>query len=364
MLGSIPVRTLVQVLTAAALLVTVTSSAWGQANRANQSQLRWYDAYDQALAAIKKADWTTAEKLLLQAQASGTKPGPRVFAYGDRYIRYFPDYQLGIVYLNTNRDREAEAAFARLGTLLQPKDPEYAAFERQRREATFNRSFEEAVALAQKGDFTTAQARLGEARATKFDDTKVSRLSQDITAEMAKLAKAQTPPAGGSPAPVQQPPPYTQAPTTAGGNIPTTVGSTPPNVASRPGVITPRADPLTPSASTVKPGPSDNETFKNPGVIQPPSPAALRNGLLAFFSGDYGAAVPLLARAAEQPASNPRAAVFLACAKVGLVLTGGADAMLLREARVDFQSANARQALSAADRRLISPRVLQQLETP
>jgi hypothetical protein len=41
------------------------------------------------------------------------------------------------------------------------------------------------------------------------------------------------------------------------------------------------------------------------------------------------------------------------------VLTGGADEVLLREARADYQSA---QALVASDRRFISPKVLAVLE--
>ena len=40
---------------------------------------------------------------------------------------------LAVVYLNTGRDREAEAAFERVRTqnVIGAKDPEYAAFQRQ-----------------------------------------------------------------------------------------------------------------------------------------------------------------------------------------------------------------------------------------
>jgi len=85
---------------------------------------------------------------------------------------------------------------------------------------------------------------------------------------------------------------------------------------------------------------------------------------MAFFSGDYRRAIPLLDAAAQQPGASPRARVFLACAKVSLVLTGGGDAALLREARADFQSVDLTRNLTDEQRRFISPRVLQQLETP
>jgi hypothetical protein len=121
---------------------------------------------------------------------------------------------------------------------------------------------------------------------------------------------------------------------------------------------------ITPPSSTVRnPKITPNQTFDRQPPVVPPSTATLRNGLFAYFSGDYRSAIPLLTSAADQPGANSRAAIFLACAKVGLALTGGGDAALLREARTAFQSANLQSTLSAADRRLISPRVLQQLES-
>lgn len=367
MLGSISVRSICWRLALTSLIVALTIPVSGQANRANQAQARWYDAYQQAVSAVQRRDWPTAERLLLQALSSGTKPGPRVFAYGDTYIRFVPDYYLGVVYLNTNRAQEAEAAFARVRSqkIIAAKDPEYTAFERQGKEATFNRAFGEAQQLATKGDFTQANSRLDEARTTRIDDTKVTMLAREITQQM---AKAQVPPPvnADSPvqAPVQQPATVAQTPpsTTAGG-IPNNY--TPPNASNtNAGVITaPRVNPTVPKAGVGRTPPDANKTFANQGVILARQ-TALRDGLLAFFSGDYGSAIPLLASAAQEPSASPRAQVFLACAKVGLVLTGGGDAAMLREARAAFQNADAQRNLSAADRRFISPRVLQQLETP
>ena len=84
------------------------------------------DAYREAVRAVERRDWAAAEKLLTQAQTTGQKPSARAYTYGDTYIRFFPDYYLGVVYLNTNRHREAEAAFARFASqkLVTSKDPD------------------------------------------------------------------------------------------------------------------------------------------------------------------------------------------------------------------------------------------------
>lgn len=359
-----PVNAIGRVFLLAAAIAAATVALGAQANRANQAQLRWYDAYAQAERAIQKRDWATAERLLLQAQSSGTKPGRRVYKYGDSYGPYFPDYYLGIVYLNTGRDREAEAAFARVRSqnVIGAKDPEYAALQRQSSEATFNRAMGEAVALNSKGDFTGARARAEEARGTGFDNAKATKLLQDITVQMAKATPPDT-----TPAPTPPPSSSQTPPTSAANQTQIPVGSTPNAALPNQGVIPPPVT-ASPRPSTVVSAPKTplnpaNRTFDRQPPVIPPSTGALRNGLLAYFSGDYRGAIPLLTAAAEQAGASPRAAAFLACAKVGLVLTGGGDVALLREARAAFQRADLRSTLSAADRRLISPRVLQQLET-
>ena len=100
-----------------------------------------------------------------------------------------------------------------------------------------------------------------------------------------------------------------------------------------------------------------------PDYGQPTSaPTDLRDGLLAFFSNDYRRAVPLLENAARQSGASPRARAFLSCARVALVLTGGAGPQMLRQAREEFLAADLGSAMTAGDRRYVSPRVLEQLE--
>ncbi len=345
-----------------ALVVALTLSVSAQSNRASQAPARWYDAYREGVAAVQRRDWVTAERRLLEARSSGQKPGRRVLMYGDSYTSFLPDYYIGVVYLNTNRAQEAEGAFERVRSqgIIGVRDPEYAAFERQGREATFNRTFVDAQQLVAKGDFTQASNLLNQARATKVDDSKVAALSREIAQQMAVVQKAPVQPAPSlppsatteqvqtrpAPSPVQPKPSDTMA-----GGLPNTYKA-----------------PMI-SKAVVKPK-GGSETFPKQGVIVPPPPTqpgsspGLQSGILAFFSGDYGDAVPLLQSAAQQPGMALRARAFLACAKAGLVLTGRADAGLLREARADFESADAMRNLTAAERRFISPRILEQLERP
>ena len=179
-------------LRSAFVAVLVMSFSWQSSASQSQAQGRWYDAYQEGVRAVQKRDWAAAEKLLLQAQSSGPRPARRVFTFGDTYIPFIPDYYLGVVYLNTNRDQQAEAAFARVNsqTLIGAKDPEYVAFERQGREATFNRAFGEAQQLVAKGDFVQANSRLEQARTTRIDDAKVKALSGEIVQQMAKADSA------------------------------------------------------------------------------------------------------------------------------------------------------------------------------
>ena len=86
-----------------------------------------------------------------------------------------------------------------------------------------------------------------------------------------------------------------------------------------------------------------------------------RNGLLAYFTGDYGEAIRQFETMAQTNAPA-RVRLFLACARAGVVLTGGGDAVMLRTARAEYREAGGANALLAQDRRFISPKILALLE--
>jgi tetratricopeptide (TPR) repeat protein len=94
-------------LRAAAIVVALACLATPVATR----QLPWYELYDQAIAHIEKGEWPQAEAKLLAAKKAGPRPGRTVLRYGALRTEYFPDYYLGVVYLNTGRYRDAVRQF-------------------------------------------------------------------------------------------------------------------------------------------------------------------------------------------------------------------------------------------------------------
>lgn len=310
-------------------------------------QGRWYDSYRDGVAAADRGDREAAVRLLQQAKRDGPAPGRRVFTYGSQYIAFLPDYYLGVAHLAGDDFAAAVAAFAEVEKqgVVRPGDPEYAAFTRHARAATAGAAFDDARRLLAGGDFQQAEARLEAARTGGFATAKVEGLASEIASQ--RRATAST---VAVPDPV--PPSVTQ-----------TLPSTAPSVPGDYGLGTEKSPynptgPVGPSvdADSKTPDPRIPDTRQSGPASQTTISAAGRRGILQYFSGNYRDAVTLLARAA-----SPREVAFLACAKASLVLAGGADMALLQEARADFRGAAT--GLPAADRRFISPRVLQALET-
>lgn len=81
----------------------------------------------------------------------------------------------------------------------------------------------------------------------------------------------------------------------------------------------------------------------------------------AYLSGQYDQTAQLLAAAAGGAAASPRAAFYLACSRAALVILGQGDPAALSEARDALARAGGA-AQFPADRRYISPRVLQMVE--
>jgi hypothetical protein len=302
-------------------LGTLAFAIAGLLSRPGSAQsTRWYDDYNAGVAAAKRGDWQQAEPLLQRAKQANPKQGRSVYTYGDRFIEYVPDLWLAQVYANTNREDDATTAIGRLAAILPVGDSRVAAVEKRVAEVKASRP----AAVARGGPSvdpgqTTTPSGGNSGAAPAGSGTRPS------------LPGGLLP--GGSP-------------TTYTG----TIGAPPPNV---------------PTAAAKIPPTKPSQTFPSGPVNVPPSPS-LRNGVLAYFSGDYRSAVPLLETASRVAKDAPRALAFLAFAKVALVLTGGADPTLLQQARVDFQSFQnvtggpPDNSLSS----LISPRVLAELQNP
>ena len=78
------------------------------------------------------------------------------------------------------------------------------------------------------------------------------------------------------------------------------------------------------------------------------------------FTGDYGEAIRQFETMAQTNAPA-RVRLFLACARAGVVLTGGGDAVMLRTARAEYARRAARTRCSRMSR-FISPKILALLE--
>jgi len=90
------------------------------------AQQNWYDLYDQAIIHLQRGEYQQAETKLRQAQKIGPAPGRSVPLYGMLRRPFFPDFYLGVVFLNTNRPAEALKAFALArAQKLDPQDREF-----------------------------------------------------------------------------------------------------------------------------------------------------------------------------------------------------------------------------------------------
>ena len=95
-------------------------------------QGRWFELYDQAVAHVAKGEWAQAEQKLVQARKLGPRPGRAVLRYGTVRESFFPDYYLGVVYLNTDRPRDAAKQFEiASGQSPDPRDREFAQLQTQ-----------------------------------------------------------------------------------------------------------------------------------------------------------------------------------------------------------------------------------------
>lgn len=312
------------VLVATLLMLLVTSIA--------AQQRLWYQLYDEALQHVRRSEWVQAETKLKQAQKEGPAPGRTVLRYGMLRDDYFPDFYLGVVYLNTNRPKEATQAF------------------QQARSQKLNLQDREFVTIA---DY--------EARAQR----EAQRLAVNDPAAPLKPTDNPVPgPGPGSPAPVPASP-VPAAPVPDPGaerkrleaqfeqalqnrNLPTArqvLGELQKAV----------TDLKIVAGYTARVATLDREIRLS---------ASERSAMRAFFAGNYRQAVAAL-NAIEQEIGgplSPRGYFYRACGIAAQALSAPqADSKALSEARRQYAEAMKNRQVIAPDRRYVSPRILQAL---
>jgi hypothetical protein len=341
------------------------SSAQRPSSSDSPSSLRWYEAYDEGVAAVRRGDWKRAEAMLLSAKQRHPEQGTEVFYYGQTYRPFVPDYYLAQVYLGTGRSAEALTTLGAVkkAGLADEKDP----------------AFRDVLGRAQ--DAVVAQARREATNDRRAEVQRLVSALRAVGADPGLIGEFQPYLDGASNAPEVKPPlvasanPNAQnAQTMAGGRVgdyasgfglPGGIDSnrpTFPNAATGTGGS---ASSSTGNTASV-PGARGNRlaggrTTRSTPADAPAAALDWSGGLRAFLAGDYPTASSLLAGGADSSAP-PRVQLYLACARVGQVLVGAGDTALLRSARETFRSAGLAAAIGPDDRNYISPRILAQLE--
>ena len=321
-----------------ALFIASQSAAQSLPGRRADSRA-WYQAYSDGIKLIDQKNWQAAIDSLEAAKRAGgaPKPGKNVPFYGDVYKDFIPDYYLGVAYLNLKQYTQADRAFAgvRASGLIGPNDRSYPQFETQ---ATAARS----GALQAQTPVQNASTAPGAGGAAAANGTPTAGLPSAI--------QQTTPPSNtAATSVVQQPPAQTPSPPIAqtqqapsGSKIPSPPVS---NSAANVGNSRPVA-PIRPNP-TIAPG---------SGVA-----ANEQAAIGAYLSGQYDQASALLSNAVAGRGATPRAYFYLACSRTALAILGQGDAASIKDARENTLKRAGDPAQFIADRRYISPRILEQL---
>jgi hypothetical protein len=100
---------------------------------AARAEAQWYKTYADGVKAVKDQKWELAEQKLKdsirEAEREGKRPGRRVLTYSQLRPPFVPDFYLAIVYANTKRPKEADAALnkVRAADWVDQGDPEFTA---------------------------------------------------------------------------------------------------------------------------------------------------------------------------------------------------------------------------------------------
>lgn len=279
----------------------------------------WYDAYESGVRAFQSGNLQLAEQKLKAALKAQPTQGRRIKAYGTKFIRYMPEYYLGLINIRQGRYPEGlkQLESAQASRLVGPSDPEYnelktaaqLAQERLTPKVPEKSSPEAVASTGPQSDTTDLLRQSGKSTA-------------DIPAETAKKeieAREASPPAADTNA------------------IHETEN---------------RIDHAKEKESTAR-----NEKAESP------APAihndAELDALTAYYSGDYARAITLFQDLARD---NPSARIqfYLGCSYAALGLIQGREGQdSIRKAQEYFARARKLNASLQVDSRYISPRVLQ-----
>ena len=344
-----------------------------------RAELLWYDAYESGMKAFQSGNINRAERLFITALKEQPDQGNRIKAYGTRFIRYFPDFYLGIVYIRQGRYEEGLKQLEKTKTskLISRQDPEYSelltysqmAEERLKPPAPLpagndttaaKRSQVEAAALLEKAHELIGEGRLEEARdalqsALEKDPSSKSLVdvSVEITQKELELRSLQEREKTKRQfdllmAQVNQ--------EIAGRHY------------ARASAILQEASDLrldekAVAAAAGRIAAAEGQEIQPPEAEKPaaqqPDPAELQ-ALTSFYSGEYNRAIAQFEKVAAAGRDSARVAFYLGCSHAAIALARQkADAAALQKAKSYFTRVYSMDPEFHYDSRYISPRILQ-----
>jgi hypothetical protein len=307
----------------------------------------WDDLYREAKRHIERREWKIAEEKLMTSVKTGPPSGPGVIRrMMGRDDDYFPEYYLGIVYLNTGRAATAVTQFqvarkrginpkdsefrqlaaleARAATLVEAEAPKRPVGPDPKQQ--FKIFFDQALRALNEARYDDAEAAAAQARALKVDAAAVDGVLQKISTARA-TARLQQELARG------------------------------PGLAQLRGLLT----------EYEGTGASLDEVRRRIAAAEGAEirTIAERAAMVAFFEGNYQRSVATLADVEKKTALSPRGHFYRACSLASLATRGKVtnQAQLL-EARRHYAIAAQNAAEFDRDLKFISPRLLELLRGP
>jgi tetratricopeptide (TPR) repeat protein len=309
-----------------------------------QQKVDWQDLYRQAITHVQRREWKPAEDKLLAAQKAQPKSGRGVIRRFMDRDDYFPEFYLGVVYLNTNRVGAALVQFqlarkndvnTRSGDFRQLNDLESRARSILEAEA---RKVDKGPTPAQlfKSLMDRAQRSFGEAR---FDDAEtLARQARDLDVDNAAAdALVQSIDHARATQQLQQ------------------------ELEKSPSLTELRRL----RTEYENKGVSVDEVIRliAAGEAVEARARGERTGMIEFYAGNYQKAIAAIAQAEKAAPLSPRGHFYRACILASLATRGKTLSQAqLREARRAYAVAATQADEFKNDLRFVSPRLIQLLK--
>lgn len=307
----------------------------------------WYASYESGMKAFQFGDWKKAEARLNAALKAQPAQGKHIKAYGTKFIRYIPQYYLGVISIRMGNYQEALERFEKVkaAKLILPGDAEYAEMDQFVRLAqdqlTPKRVAESPEAKQPQAPTNDRPARQQEAAKETLSEDRVpdhpweeqQRIATERVAELLQQADN-----------ALRAKQYSSA-----------------------RALVKQASELGPEPKTIQSISARIEAGEKhewieshqPGGNAPPPDEEEVKALTAFYSADYVQSIALLEKLAARKDRSAKMHFYLGCAHAALgLLQGRSGDAELQKSREHFALTRQLDPAFRYDSRYISPRIL------